>query len=138
MLGSVTMVLACEHVFWHDISRVQAMRYGVSGVLDRLSNCQCVSGSVFLTSPGGILWYNVWYTVYFDYPGADYSVCGLSVHDSFFNLPSIWFIKLRTINIYTEYLVHKSGYVPVWLISCAREHTGSGKCVRRARFSVCV
>jgi hypothetical protein len=28
-----------------------------------------------------------------DYPGANYSVCGLSLHDSFFNLLSIWFIK---------------------------------------------
>jgi hypothetical protein len=38
-----------------------------------------------------------------DYPGADYSVCGLSVHDSFCNLPSTCFIKLRTINrLYTQ------------------------------------
>jgi hypothetical protein len=49
-------------------------------------------------------------TVYSDYPGTDYSVCGLSVNDSFFNIPSRWFIKLHTISIYTEYLVHKSEF----------------------------
>jgi len=37
----------------------------------------------------------------------------LSVHDTFFNLPSIWFIKLYALNIYTEYLVHNSGYILV-------------------------
>jgi hypothetical protein len=62
-----------------------------------------------------------------DYPGADWSVCGLSMHDSFFNLQSIWFIKLRTTDTYTGSLVHKSGYFPVFLISwCTREHTRSG------------
>jgi hypothetical protein len=61
-----------------------------------------------------------------DYPGADYSICGLSVLDYVFNLPSIWFIKLRAINTYTEYLVDKRGYVLVWLSPGAWEHTGSG------------
>jgi hypothetical protein len=65
--------------------------------------------------------------------------CRLSMHVSFINLPSIWFIKLCTVSIYTEYLVHKSGYVRVWLISwCARDHTGNGKCVRRVCLSVFV
>jgi hypothetical protein len=31
-----------------------------------------------------------------NYLGVDYSVCGLSVHECFFNLPSIWLIQLRT------------------------------------------
>jgi hypothetical protein len=33
-----------------------------------------------------------------------------------FNLLSIWFIELRTINIYAEYVAHISGCVSVWLI----------------------
>jgi hypothetical protein len=36
------------------------------------------------------------------YPGADYLVCRLSEHESFFNLSSICVIKLRTINVYKQ------------------------------------
>jgi hypothetical protein len=76
--------------------------------------------------------------MYSDYPGADYSVCRLSVHDSFFNLQylchiirhykyknNIWFIKADT-SVCDSYGV------------CASTQGVSGKCVRRTRFSVCV
>jgi hypothetical protein len=33
-----------------------------------------------------------------DYPGALYSACGLTVLDTFINLPIIWFIKLCAIH----------------------------------------
>jgi hypothetical protein len=36
-----------------------------------------------------------------DYPGADYSVCGLSVHYYFFNLPSM-IHTIRYYKMYTE------------------------------------
>jgi hypothetical protein len=44
-----------------------------------------------------------------DYPGADYSVFRLSVHESFFNLRHIWFTKSRIINLHTQYFFIKSG-----------------------------
>jgi hypothetical protein len=72
-----------------------------------------------------------------DYLGVDYSVCGLSVHECFFNLPSIWLIQLRTMK--KKYLAHKSRYRSVWLVFWRmRKYTEGGKCVRRARFSVCI
>jgi hypothetical protein len=61
---------------------------------------------------------------------ADYplSGCGFRIIRAwfFFKLPSIWFIELRTKNIYTKYLVHKSGYVPVWLIFRCASALGVG------------
>jgi hypothetical protein len=67
------------------------------------------------------------------------SIIRVRVRETFFNLPNICVIKLRTLHIYAEYLVHKRWYVPVWFISWrACEHRRRGKSVRRACFSVCV
>jgi hypothetical protein len=82
-----------------------------------------------------------------DYPCLNYSVCELSVHDYFFNLPSIWFIKLRTINVYKNIWFIKSitslcvtsagvradtqGVASVW-----EEHVSQAVCLTKGVVSV--
>jgi hypothetical protein len=57
----------------------------------------------------------------------------LSTYGSFFNLPSIWFIKLHTIHIYAQNICFTKADTSLCDSSPgACKHTGSGKCVRRA------